>query len=158
IQKKKRSITAELLRHTFFQKTKNKEILQVKVWQRAQTISERANKVWGTRCRWPFLLEKRWQLGVDKNSPDSLESFSSESEITFSLVLRLRNEKETEQKKLSAFQFEFTARRETVEGISQKLCWPGQWKACSGSSSLLAENHRRTSVKWICHFQTDTCC
>ncbi|KAM9074948.1 serine/threonine-protein kinase OSR1 isoform 2-T2 [Megaptera novaeangliae] len=138
----KRPTAAELLRHKFFQKAKNKEFLQEKLLQRAPTISERARKLFSTTDPVGTLLQVPEQISAHlpqpagqmtaqptqvslppPAEPQALPSGagSQETKIPISLVLRLRNSK----KELNDIRFEFTPGRDTAEGVSQELISAG---------------------------------
>uniref|UniRef100_A0A452QN47 Serine/threonine-protein kinase OSR1 n=1 Tax=Ursus americanus TaxID=9643 RepID=A0A452QN47_URSAM len=147
----KRPTAAELLRHKFFQKAKNKEFLQEKILQRAPTISERAKKVRrvpGSSGRLHKTEDGGWEWSDDEFDEESEEGKAAISQLRVSLVklyaqlscymlaesvcinpeiyfthslFFCRNSK----KELNDIRFEFTPGRDTAEGVSQELISAG---------------------------------
>ncbi|CAH6777538.1 Stk39 [Phodopus roborovskii] len=135
----KRPTAAELLRHKFFQKAKNKEFLQEKILQRAPTISERSKKVRrvpGSSGRLHKTEDGGWEWSDDE--------FDEESEEGRAAISQLRQENSNDcptlgcvnggglvggsansKKELNDIRFEFTPGRDTAEGVSQELISAG---------------------------------
>ncbi|XP_029444241.1 serine/threonine-protein kinase OSR1 isoform X3 [Rhinatrema bivittatum] len=137
----KRPTAAELLKHKFFQKAKNKEFLQEKLMQRAPTITERAKKVRrvpGSSGRLHKTEDGGWEWSDEELDEESEEGKAAVAQLrappasavppvqdevkgVISLVLRLRNSR----KELNDIRFEFTPGRDTADGVSQELVSAG---------------------------------
>uniref|UniRef100_A0A7M4E695 Serine/threonine-protein kinase OSR1 n=1 Tax=Crocodylus porosus TaxID=8502 RepID=A0A7M4E695_CROPO len=122
----KRPTAAELLRHKFFTKAKNKEFLQEKMLQRAPTITERSKKVRrvpGSSGRLHKTEDGGWEWSDDELDEESEEGRAAISQLRVST--QVLAPQQNSKKELNDIRFEFTPGRDTADGVSQELISAG---------------------------------
>ncbi|KFQ07492.1 Serine/threonine-protein kinase OSR1, partial [Haliaeetus albicilla] len=149
----KRPTAAELLRHKFFTKAKNKEFLQEKMLQRAPTITERSKKVRrvpGSSGRLHKTEDGGWEWSDDELDEESEEGRAAISQLRVGpqtlvallslfcfltvvylnipgkhVALFFKYDTQNSKKELNDIRFEFTPGRDTADGVSQELISAG---------------------------------